>query len=328
VSDPNVNIENGSPLTNRLPVGLGTTQGVYNYTLIVNNLGEYYNSDKLGRVWGAKDSVVSETLKENSQCQQTGALKYETNIDGTYFDNGVYVCAYKVNCPDCPVECEENGCYNPDCPDGNCPVECKNCIYNNNNSNINYRPITPGDLNPNDRDLGKNWQHDNSISTALEMKAYVTTEEIEENGENIYDINYESTDINDDFAMEVVMDSKMISKIRAYNEQHEDDGGYLNNSLKCYDHENSEDGKTYKNIYCYSTFIDELLTDNDTKDNIKITGGTRYLTEAERKAKSQWSGYWTTWSEANLNKWTITTEHGLAYYKENYAEIGIGPAWK
>ena len=38
-------------------------------------------------------------------------------------------------------------------------------------------------LNPNDRDLGVNWQYDDTtINTALELKAYATSKEIEEDG--------------------------------------------------------------------------------------------------------------------------------------------------
>jgi len=317
-------IKNGSALNNKLPVGLGTKQGVYNYTLSVSNLGEYYFNDNLGRIWGNNKSTVSTTLKENNSCTQNNALRNDINIDGEYFESA-YVCSYKVNCPDCPVECDPGGCVNPTCPENNCPVVCESCIFTNNNSNINYRPINPDDINPNDRDLGKNWAHDESISTALEMKAYVTTQEIKESGESIYDINYDS--IDEEFAMKVTLDSKMISKIRAYNKSQEDKGGYLNNTLECYNHENN--GTTYNNIYCYSTFLDDLLTDDDTKDNIKITSGkTRYLSKEDRENQTQWSGYWTTWSESDLTKWTVTTEHGLSYYKNKYEEIGIGPAWK
>lgn len=333
------NIENSSELTNKLPVGLGTTQGVYTYALKVSNLGEYYNSSKLGRIWGSKNSVVVKVLEdaeEGNSCTKEGALKEAVKVDGTTISNGVYVCAYKVNCPDCPVECDPT-CKNPDCPDGSCPVECDNCIYTNNSANISYKPISPGNINPNDREMGINWKYDkNSISTALELKAYATTQEIEELGETIYDVNYEDTSNSDaEFAMHIKLDAKMITKIREYNDKYENNGGYANNTLKCYDYVNSNDGKTYSNVYCYSTFIDELLCDNSIKNNIQIVGNRKIAescdetaTDALRKSQTQMSGYWTTWSEANTNKWKITTEKGIAYYKQNYSEIGIGPSWK
>lgn len=332
-AEPGKDIENSTELTNGLPVGLGTPAGVYNYTLIVEDLGEYYDTGKLGRIWGDKDSVVSTTLKEEKHCYEDGALKYEVNIGDNYFDEGVYNCAYTVNCPECEVECEPDGCKDPDCPEGECPTECDPpCVYNNGDTDISYRPITNEDINPNDRELGKNWQYDEkSISTALELKAYATTKEIEEAGETIYDINFESSSDDNNFAMKVTMNSKMINKIREYNDKYENDYGYLNNSLKCYDY--TQNGITYKNVYCYSTFIDELLYDKNTKDNIKINGnrviGTNAAsTDKLRKTKTQTSGYWTTWAEANPSKWTVTTEKGLSYYKTNYKDIGIGPSWK
>jgi len=318
-------IENASPLTNKLPVGLGTKSGVYNYTLYIDNLGEYYNSDKLGRIWGNKNSIVKIVLADKTnKCQQTGALvdKFGTN------DEGVYVCAYKVNCPDCPVECDKDGCEWKDCPTNSCPVECDNCIFANGDSNIDYRPISPDDINPNDRDLGKNWASDENIDTAMELKAYTTTEEIETYGDTVYDVDYQAS--GEEFAMEVTLDSKMISKIKEYNKNHK---GYLNNSLSCYDYKNSIDNKTYKNVYCYSTFIDELLYDNDLKDNIKISkdrviGTNPNDTHDLRKQKTQDSGYWTTWSEATSNSWRITTEREL-YFKSNYGtNNNVGPSWK
>lgn len=331
------NIENSSELANKLPVGLGTTQGVYTYALKVSNLGEYYNSSKLGRIWGSKDSVVVkilEDVEEGNSCTKDGALKGAVKVDKTTISNGVYVCAYKVNCPTCDVVCEPN-CKNPGCLSNKCPVECDNCIYTNNSANISYKPISPGNINPNDREMGINWKYDkNPISTALELKAYATTQEIEELGETIYDVNYEDTSNSDaEFAMHIKLDAKMITEIRKYNDKYENNGGYANNTLKCYDHVNSNDGKTYSNVYCYSTFIDELLYDNATKNNIDIVGNRIIGTNAEssdtlRKSQTQMSGYWTTWSEANTNKWKITTEKGIAYYKQNYSEIGIGPSWK
>ena len=333
VAEAGKNIENSKELTNMLPVGLGTNQGVYNYTLKVSNLGEYYNKDSLGRIWGDSNSVVVNTLKDEYACVKDGALNESVTVDNKTQSDGVYVCAYKVNCPNCPVVCDPD-CKRPDCPNNNCPVECENCVYTNNNINIGYRPITPGNINPNDREMGINWKWDdkNPISTALELKAYATTKEIEDAGETIYDIDYEDTTTNNEFAMQVKLDRQMINLIKNYNDQYENNDGYANNTLKCYDYK--QDGKTYDNIYCYSTFIDKLIEEtggpgkNGGSDKIKIVGGERYFSEAEREAKTQISGYWTTWAEANTNSWTITTQKGIAYYQKNYKEIGIGPAWK
>jgi len=361
-------VRNSSALKNKLPVGLGTRQGIYNYVLKINDLGEYYNSDKLGRLWGDNDSVLVNVLKNDDSCVKDGAIKDKVRIDGETFKDGVYVCAYEVNAPkcdihdpsspgynddwqsdgwvdactpsgggcpsgECPVECGPDGCINPNCPDNACPVECKNCLYSNNGSNISYRPITPSDINPNDKNSGINWRYDdNPISTALELKAYTTTTEIQDAGEKIYDINYEDEDSTEEFAMQVTLDAKLINEIKQYNKSHENEGGYANNTLMCYDY-NGDDGITYKNVYCYSTFIDELYY-KGYEDNIKIVGGNRVIgtnaddTDNLRKTNpNRWS-YWTTWSEATLNSWTVITETEMAYYKENYTNLGIGPSWK
>lgn len=302
-------VQNSSQLTNALPVGLGTGKGVYNYVLQVENLGEYYNkSNSLGRIWGSVNSTVEKVLEKagtNDSCVSDGALKNSISINDVNFDGGVYTCAYRIDCPDCPIDIV----IPPD-------EDCQNCIIN-----INYRPITTEDLNPNNRDLGDNWKYDDKIDTALELKAYVTTEEIMEDGETIYD--------SDNIVAEFTLDSKMITKIRNYNKEHEDDGGYFNNSLLCYDHTNPNDGKVYKNIYCYSTFIDELIYDKNTKKNVtidkRIIGSDAESSDKLRREKSDTSEYWTVWSNA---KWSITTEIGLAYYNQKYEEIGIGPSWK
>lgn len=329
-------IENADELTNLLPVGLGTSQGVYNYVLRVEDLGEYYDSKELGRLWGDDGSVLVTVLEEDGNCANGGSVGANINIDGETVDEGkgAYVCSYTVNCPDCPVECNPT-CKNPVCPENNCPVECVNCVYTNNSPNVNYRPITPGDINPNDKDLGVNWKWDeNGISTGLELKAFVTSTEIEEAGEKIYDIDYEDTtqSVDTDFAMKITLDANMVNKIKSYNDQFEGNDGYSNNSLKCYDHINSNDGKTYKNIYCYSTFIDELLYDGRTKEKVDIVGNRIIGTDESssdtlRKTQTQQSGYWTTWSEATP-QWNITTSNGMSYYKQNYQNIGIGPSWK
>ncbi len=332
VAGKDESIENGSSLPNGLPVSANTTQGVYTYTLRAENLGEYYSTVKedLGRVWGADDSVVVKTLEELQACYKDTAMQENVKVDDTYIYNGVYVCAYKVNCPDCPIECDPDGCENPDCPPNNCPIECDNCIITNGTHNFEYRPITSGNLNPNDRVLGKNWRWDNNISDAVELKAYTTTKEIETMGEEVYD----STNKNN-YVLKVKMDSGLMSAIREYNNQH--DENYLNNTLKCYNLE--ENGTKYNNVFCYSTFLDEMLESHENnfvlkKDNTEHkVKDIRPSTEAERK-NSKNSDYWTTWSKAIADEtWNITTVNSLAISTNakttSYnSEIGIGPSWK
>lgn len=362
-------IENATELTNALPVGLGTPAGTRHYVLYAKNLGEYYGSGKIGRVWGDKNSVVSITLKQNNDCVNNGALKYDTNLNGTYIDKGVWECNYCVdcnspqekvckktdgtivdmtsclvnkseeeckkelcNCPDCPpiveypdpdackiINGKYYGKYKTEvdyktfkiqcCPDSGCPVTLVG------GKNFSYRPVSTGDLNPGKRTMGPNWYYDkDSISTALEMKAYVTTNEILLDGETIYDEN------SDKYVMKVKLDSAMINKVKSRA-----DKDYASNTLECYDY--TQDGKTYNNIFCYSKYIDELLSDPKTKEKITFAK-ERPLTESERK-NSQNSEYWTTWTKSLANgRWDITTTKTLSYFSSNYGEINIGPSWK
>ncbi len=344
IGDETTQIEN-SAIINGLPVGLRTGAGVYTYSLQIEDLGEYYDKDKVGRIWGADKSLVSESLKEKDSCVKPGAIKPSVDIGSNHINSTSYVCSYKINCPTCAVTCDDNKCYNPDCPDNNCTpdncascsLECDGCMYNNGASNVTYRPITTDSLNPNNRELGFNWQHDDvKVKSALELKAYATSKEIVDNGNKIYDLKFSNSSsggsssvIEDNSAIHVKMDNKMIKKILEHNDLYENNGGYSNNSLECYDYVHPTDGKTYKNIYCYSTFLDKLLK-SEVGNNIQITTKRILGSSSLRKANTQKSGYWTTWTDANSNKWTITTEHGLGYgkYQEKYDELNIGPSWK
>jgi len=321
-------VSNSKALINGLPVGLGTNQGIYNYSLKIENLGEYYGSKtKLGRIWGDTESVVSTVLKENEVCNRKGALttknpSTEANVDANY------VCAYKVNCPDCPVVCDPT-CKFDGCPNNNCPVECDNCLFTNGNLNVSYKPTTPGRINPSNRPLGKNWKWDDNIETSLELKAFVTSTEIEELGEKIYNIEYDDVITQKEaFSMSITLDGAMINEIREYNREQKDNGGYLNNSLECYDH--SDGSKTYENIYCYSKFLDRLIekdggpddTYNGGSKNIKIYGGKRESEPSKRKSgHTDYWQTWTTWGNSS-NVMNMVTTHELSIINNS------GPSWK
>ena len=132
----------------------------------------------------------------------------------------------------------------------------------------------------------------------------------------------------------------LMSKIRAYNNDPETEG-YLNNTMECYDLEAGDN--VYKNVYCYSTFIDYLVDDEDTSKNIRFAiptlGSKRPRTPAERKANSD--KYFSSWltAEFDTTDWEVTTERGIAYYQSNYGKVydettkketdyHVGPSWK
>ncbi len=358
VARKGTDIQNGVALENGQPVE-SKSYGVKNYLLWIKNLGEYYDRDETGRIWGDENSVIAHNLKESSACRnEKSALVYDKTIDDFYIDSGLYSCEYDVNiccdgpCPPtvtnkCVALIDNEGAmhyyddkgkqveeaeYRAKCctPEGCPPV-----ILNNN---IDYHQITNENLNPNDREMGRNWNWDENITTAVELKAYVTTKEIEDNGNNIYDVDFDNPDDVKNFAMRVKMDSKMISKIRKYNDEQD---GYLNNTMECYNL-NAGD-QVYENVFCYSTFIDELLEDAEISKNISFAipelGNKRPRTKTERENNSD--KYFSSWLQAEFNttNWEVTTEKGIAYYQSYYGKVydettqqetnyRVGPSWK
>ena len=321
-----------SPLEKALPISLNKNAGVYNYTLTFNNLGEYYDTGVLGRIWGGSSkntSTVEAVLSGDNECKTEGAVK----VNDKYPD-GSYVCAYKVNCPACTVTCGPNGCVWQECDDNKCTIKCNNCIFTNGSSNYSYRSVTTKDINPNHRTLGSNW-NSSEMKTATQVKAYKTTNDIIGVGEKIYDEDSEYQ------VLTVNLTQSMINDIKAYNKNYVNNGGYASDSLKCYDY-TDEDGKLYENIYCYSTFIDEMYTKynknmNFAKNRISSSDGDAADNDAKRsKIKNQCESnkdcYWTPWTEALNSDESIkvSTSIGLTSLKNNYgtSAVDVGPSYR
>ena len=388
VADSGEEFKNSEELTNGLPVALNSSNGAKDYLLWYEKLGEFYDADKLGRIWGEYNSVVGTTLlaQTNEACGENPSLRYDYTYEGEYKDEGLYVCKYDVNtCSDeqtencspekdgkCDASCPEDpDCFCPSCPpdvanscailedesgdrhymgkrgsevsqstyesqccpSGNCGVYCETCLYNGQDLQVDYRQITSEDVNPTDRALGRNWNWNDSIDSAIELKAYVTTKEIEEKGDEIFDIDFSNTTSSSgsgDFAMQVDMDMRTMSWIRDYNRSH---NGYLDSELDCYDLEYN--GKTYKNIYCYSKFIDDILG-SEVSGNIKIVGGER-PTEALRKTNS--GNYFTNWTTVGESgsSWGVSDAISMEYtthFGKEFDDSGratdyhVGPSWK
>ena len=401
VAKQGVDIPNGAELEFGLPVALNSLNGPKTYMLWVEDLGEYYNDNDLGRIWGNPNSVLPTALKEASAClTERSSLSYEKTVDDYYRGDGIYACEYDVNicdasceapyvdadgsysytddkgefksrvdkatyesdcCPEgnCPVDVvntcsirrDKNGglVYYDDkgkevqkevyeakcCSNGRCPVECVNCLYNGKELMVDYHQVTNENINPTDREMGKNWNWDDSIDSAIELKAYVTTQEIEDSGNQIFDVNFNNPVDEGDFSMKVNMDSQLISKIRTYNRKPGNES-YLNNTLECYDLESGD--KVYKNVYCYSTFIDWLLEEKDSANKITFSGLglNRPTSAADRKANSK--NYFTDWTSVDASNWGITDKIAIEYTthfgKEFDLETGtdidyhVGPSWK
>ena len=317
-----------SPLENALPISLGTQAGVYTYTLKVEGLGEYYDSSKTGRIWGEEDSVVVTALEDENSCSYKLSASNLPNNNPAVManDNGTYTCSYRVNCPGCNVTCGPDGCIWTECEDGHCIVKCDRCIFSNGEVNFSYRPITTKDINPNNRELGANWNYDeNNIKTTTELKAYATTNDILTKGEKVYESD------SDDVVLSVKLTQTMIRDIKNYNDKYDNNGGYASNSLKCYDYKD-KNNIVYENIYCYSTFVDEMA--EKYSDNFKFTKDRISSEDVRKNVSNQCENgancYWTTWTDAlNDSNFRVATkiERFDPTKFTDYAD-GSGPSYR
>lgn len=267
-------------LENVLPISTSTVGGGV-FKIKISGLGEFYDADnKVGRLMDVDGPNYDRSVGK--------VVKSQGGFDGEY------VCYYESpckpdNCPDCEIDCVGEGCTwpEPTCPD--CETDCVDCIMDGGKINATVKTISPSNFNSAEREYGYNWVV-TTTSADLELirqKAVKTITEIEEVNEMVYD----KTD-NDDsqLAFSITLTPEMIRDIKKYNEQQQSNGGYMNDSLTC------KDVGNYKNLNCYSDFIDEL----SDKYSDKIVAPKRGTDE-----------YWTLWD-------------GFIY---NENVIG-GPSWK
>lgn len=289
-SDLNGKLVDGSP------VSVKTEKGVYTFTYRLANLGEFYNTGDSGRISGSNTSVIK-TLKGK----------------GTINFDGDYICYYTVNCPECDYTCDDdNDCeWDPVCP--TCTSTCVNCIYDTNKLNVSFRQISSEDVNPNDRNLGYNW-NENTEFKLISEKAEDTKKEIEQKGASVE----EETPI-----LSVEMTPDLAKSIREYNENNESNGGYTNESMSCYDYDDGQN--KYTKVFCFSKFLDEMSekysdsfkfidTDTDKRISKEERDNTKDSTQLARKITQ--SGYWTIYKKS--------TDYTLG----DYNGVVGGPSWK
>ena len=239
-ADDNVALENS------LPVSLSTKRGIYEYSIKLDNLGEYYDSGNTGRLIGGSNAVINrqdyaEFFDENGEVQYVCAYLVNMGKEEDY----TIVCDWdQCQDGDCTVNCVGPGC--DDVCDGNdCIASCigAGCIYDvDAGSSLIERVVSLSNLFPNGTD-SYNWNRD------LNEKAEVTIDEIEEVGNSIYD---------EEPILSVTLTPGATRAIRAYNDEAEryNRGGYSNSTLSCY----ALDG--YEEIACYSSFITNLINGN------------------------------------------------------------------
>lgn len=299
------------PLVNKLPISTSSVGGG-TFKLIIENLGEFY---------GEKNAYGR--LIDYGKSNEHRSVANAVGVSG--FD-GNYVCHYEnqcrpKDCPNCDFVCEGENCNWVDCP--NCDFVCVNCIFNLDDLNITVKTITTTDVDAAKRTPGYNWITPDQLNDytwissttreALQLvskKASTTISEIESVNEMIYD---DKTTDGSRLGFSIRLTPAIIKKITKYNQDNLNSGGYLNNSLKCYDA--TINGETYKNMYCYSELIDDLVEYATSNKDVSIKVlPSRINDEARRASESGNSGYWTLWSNYSIDK---TSE----------SVIG-GPAWK
>ena len=282
-------------LLNGLPISTSTVGGG-TFRLMIEDLGEFYDEKEgTGR------------LIDFNGDREESSIAYNNGADT--FD-GNYTCHYESpcrpkECPNCTFECIGDSCEWKQCTGDSCEeIVCKGCIINLDELNIIHKTISTTNFHAANRTFGYNWITTSNLESLklLNKKAEKTISEIEEVNEMVYD----KTGDDSELAFSIKMTPDVINTIKEYNKKHTKDGGYINDSLTCYDA--TIDGKTYKNIYCYSDLIDELV---DKYDDAITANNRLENNESKRKSETESSGYWTLWS-------------GYVY---NESVLG-GPSWK
>lgn len=292
-------------LFNSLPVSTKTVGGGI-FKLNIEWLGEFYDKDNaVGRLMDIPG--VAWTDRRQGGTTFMDSPKHQNSFTGDY------KCYYESpcrpdDCPNCDFVCEGEDCDWIQCPE--CKIDCTNCIFDLNKLNVNFRTISTTNFNSANRTYGYNWITSSSMQALqlLNKKADATIKEIEDVNESIYDPEGKTSDGSSALALSIKLTPKAIRELKNYNEKHSSDGGYINDSLTCYDAE--VNGKTYKNIYCYSEVIDDLVKNYE----VTIPDGKRLDSATARAASQNQNGYWELWSD----------KHEFIYSE---SVIG-GPSWK
>lgn len=225
----------GVPLENELPVALSTPRGIYNYVVKFDKLGEFYETNSLGRFAGSSASIIPD-----SNSGITYACSYLVNMALTSAD--VIYCDDSCDNPlDCPGECVGLNC-DPPCDGTDCIADCVGigCIYDSDTgSSLLERTVSLNNMFPNGTDA-YNWTNDKGQETISEIQ-----DEDKSNGNAIYD---------EEPILSVTITPSVSSAIRKYNKDQESNGGYSNLTLSCYDLGG------FGEAACYSSFIDSLLS--------------------------------------------------------------------
>lgn len=277
---------------------------------------------------------VCSTTHYDESCQQKGSREEALLAVGCQPGEE---CENNYNCcPNCVVQCI-----------GVCTVTPDGSQGGGSKPNYDFRPISPGNLFPNDRPKGYNWESNPSVynNSLVARKAKDTIDEITTRANNITSEETTPSSGNpkvEDYSLKVVMDSDMITKIREYNKTQE---SYNNDTMTCYDYQIDRDedgckkaGYTWKkegdsgkcvmaNIFCYSSFVDDLA-DGKFGGEVDIKNK-----EGRTKAKEQFSKAYVAPGVSNTDNLIVTNDY-WTIYTFNTLDINgdgipdVGPSWK
>ena len=244
-----------------LPVELKTGKGAFQFSLYFNDIGQF-GDGALGRLVGSSNSVLNSynELPDDKKCSINENVGNGPSSNfGTLTQEVGYVCAYVNNCDNCNVSCTPGGgCTLEECDGPDCPVECKTCIFDGDNTTFKYRTISLNNIFPNTcteenktdcRNEGYNWNYGNSARTPTNLKAQKTVEEIQSVGENVYE--------SDKVEYSYTLTPANLRALREYNKAAKT---YANttipkngvNALQC--EQEPYSGITYS-VRCKSTFL-------------------------------------------------------------------------
>ena len=277
---------------------------------------------------------VCSTTHYDESCQQKGSREEALLAVGCQPGEE---CENNYNCcPNCVVQCI-----------GVCTVTPDGSQGGGSKPNYDFRPISPGNLFPNDRPKGYNWESNPSVynNSLVARKAKDTIDEITTRANNITSEETTPSSGNpkvEDYSLKVVMDSNMITKIREYNKTQE---SYNNDTMTCYDYQIDRDedhcktdGYTWKkeedsgkcvmaNIFCYSSFVDDLA-DGKFGGEVDIKNK-----EGRTKAKEQFSKPYVSPGVSNTDNLIVTNDYWTIYTFTTLDKNGdgipeVGPSWK
>ncbi len=276
-----------------LPVSLERKRGIYDYTVNVTDLGEFYDltSDNLGRYIGAgagtpllKDILVNGDMPY--ACTYLVNIAYQESVDK--------VLCSALGCGDnCMAFCIGPNCES-ECDGDNCIANCVGlgCIYDEDaGSSLYERVVSLTNMFPNGTDA-YNWTGNGNALIA--EKAKTTIDEIQGKGDTIFD----ETPV-----FSVTITPQIARSIKNYNSQVENAGGYGNSTLNCY-----KLGE-YNRGACFSNFLTDLMAGE--YGNVNASGS---ITDSSYRAVgdvSGVSGYFTMW-----DKYTPAVNGA------------VGPSWK